>query len=768
MTIRRAGAAVLVVLTMATPALAGAELSGRQKLRERYQSKNIMLNAGSPSWSDGRSMPVVGGNAEGMHRLQNAGQMMNAPVQESADESFRGDRDQKPATSPPQAAMMMRPMAVQYAIYQTEYQADIEEDIAFVKQQVQLEVFSKTGSTSIPLVSADVGLKDVTLNQKPSVITRMGDRYYLVVNKPGRYHLAMEFFAKVTREREHGPGSFSFQVLPSPISILDVQIAEPDMDVFVDPSMKIEKETADGKTLATVVLPYTERVTIRWNKAISKVDIPTVKLEPKLYVDVQTLLSIGEGVAHGASTLRYSILQSEVSELKVVVPDDVTMLEVHGADVRDWKMLTQDGKQVLDVYLSRAVKGSYDLQLVYEKAIGEGSVTAQLPELIVLGVERQRGLTGVQARTNVEISFGKLANATQIDVKELPQDLWGQASFPILLAYKYLNHPVAVDIEVVKHAEISVLVAAIDSAHYVTLLTEEGKVLTQVTLQMRNNVKQFVRLALPTGATFLSCFVSGRPVKPAQDANGKVLIPLQKSESLGESIAQFPVEIMYLTQQDKFQTVGRSTMHLPQLDIPTSQLYWSVYVPEEFNYWLFRGDVKRIETMVMPSVMTKVARKVANLEAQVASQSSYGYKDQLRMEEKIVNDARTTGVLPVRMDMPTAGSVFRFTKLLITDESPWLTFTYSRNMSEARGVLSWVVFFLLFFVAVGLARKEAAGHALSAIAKGVALFTGVLVVLSLWLAQVRMAVVVVALVAAGVYLLFWRWFGGGRRRDSQT
>ena len=113
--------------------------------------------------------------------------------------------------------------------------------------------------------------------------------------------------------------------------------------------------------------------------------------------------------------------------------------------------------------------------MTYERNIGEGSVVAEVPSIKAVGVERENGYFGVAARTNVELAVNKLDRVTPIDVKELPSSIWGRSANPILLAFKYLNHPFNITIDVTRHEELPVLVAAVDVANYVTLYTEEGK-----------------------------------------------------------------------------------------------------------------------------------------------------------------------------------------------------------------------------------------------------------------------------------------------------
>ncbi|MBU1811341.1 MAG: hypothetical protein KJ629_09440 [Candidatus Omnitrophica bacterium] len=625
----------------------------------------------------------------------------------------------------------------EYAIYQSQYEVEIEEDIAKVCAKVNFEVFKKRGWLKIPLASSSVGLKEVTLNRKPSFVVREGNRYVLLVTKPGIYNLDLQFFIKVKREREQGPGSLSFQLLPSPISILDVEMQEPETEIFVDPSIKIETEKLAKKTLITAVLPFTENVTVRWSKSLPKEIIPKVVLEPKIYADATTLVSIGDGVAKYYTDINYSILQSEVSNLKISLPEDVGILNVEGRELRDWKAETKDGRQILDIYLNYGVKGRYSLNLTYEKNIGSGSVTAGLSEINILGAEREKGFVGVEALTNIELAFNKLTGASIIDVKELPQNIWVRARNPVLLAFKYLKSPYGAIIDVTKHSEMPVLVAAIDSSNYVTLFTEEGKALVKATYEVRNNVKQFLRLTLPKDASLWSCFVSAKPVKPAKDKQGRILIPLEKSQISGQALTQFPVEVVYLTKNSRPRLFGKLKMELPKLDIPQSELLWSVYFPEKFNYYKFDGDVELVQPPQVSftarpqedrknldhrrrEVWSKKAKQSFGLAPQmlVGKESSdkagadFGRQHSYSQVEKegkvfegIQRTATVSGVLPIKINVPQKGKVYRFTKLLVTDESPWMSAFYLRVPKYLKPLAMMIFFIILVVVVILLVKK---------------------------------------------------------------
>jgi len=617
--------------------------------------------------------------------------------------------EKKIAQGSQRTQMVDTPIISTYAIYKTDYKAEIEEDVVTVKGSILFEVFKK-GWTQIPLIKTNVGLIDVSVNKGASFIAMRGDKYCLMIDKPGRYNLDIEFLVKAARERESGPGSFSIEVVPAPISQFEFTMPEQDVEIFVDPSIKLELTREPKKTIAWAVMPNTNSITVRWTKALPKETITPVKLEPKVYVDTATYASIGEGIIRCQTNLNYSVLQSEVSNLRIALPEDVSVLEVRGNDLRDWKVSNEKGMQYLDVYLNFGVKGNYMLNLSYERKIGEGSVVAPIPWVRAIGVEREKGYFGLAAATNVELAVNKIEHVTLIDVKELPATIWGSTTNPILLAFKYLNHPFSIAIDVTRHEELPVLVAAIDSVDYITLQTDEGKSLTKAVYQIRNNVKQFMHLILPKEANLWSVFVGGKPVKPAKDKNGSILIPLEKSQLSGESLAQFPVEIVYLDKISKMGLLGNLKLHLPQTDIPISSLNWSVYLPLDYAYFNFGGDVKQLrEDMGISGPFRNALKmkKMASLEEERYDRRGAQYAPaQVQTLYSEVQSAQMKGMLPIKIDIPEQGRLYRFSKLLVTEkESPWLAVTFITVFKQLHGLFRFLITVLILILVVVFIKK---------------------------------------------------------------
>jgi hypothetical protein len=600
-------------------------------------------------------------------------------------------------------------IANSYAIYSTTYKAVVEEDIVDIKGTIVFEVISK-GRTQIPLVdSSGVGLIEVSVNKSGAYVSTRNNKYYLIVEKPGKYKLDLEYLRKVQREREGGPGSFGCQVLPAPISEFEVEINEKDLEVFINNAIKTETEVKDNKTITWAIMPQTNFINVRWSKALPKDEIKPVAMDPKVYSTVNTFASAGEGILKCDSTISYSILQAEISGLKICLPDDVSVLAVNGRDLRDWKVRSEDSKQYLDIYFKFGIKGNYSINIAYEKTIGEGSAVAAIPQLKTIGVERETGFIGVASATNVELKIQKAAGATAIDVKELPSVIWHKTANPILLAFKYLKDSYDIEIEVIRHQDVPVLVATVDVANYITLNTKDGKRLTKALYNVRNNVKQFLRLKLPNDAELWSATVSGKPVKPAKDKAGFILIPLEKSQLAGEDLAQFPVEVVYLQKGAKMGVTGTIKAQLPEVDIPTSEAFWSMYLPKEYTYYNFGGDLTETGSVAARVSVAGDISAVVDKKLEAGKSWNRQYKSQVAYESNALDEIRQKGALPIKVSVPQRGKMLRFTKLLISeDESPLLTIKYvdkSKNW-----IKRLIIFVILVVIGLGILLKGFIKH----------------------------------------------------------
>ena len=77
------------------------------------------------------------------------------------------------------------------------------------------------------------------------------------------------------------------------------------------------------------------------------------------------------------------------------------------------------------------------------------------------------------------------------------------------------------------------------------------------------------------------------------------MIPLEKSD-LSRNNAAFSVEVIYHTQDQKLGWFGQKNVFLPKVDLPVSQMLWSLYVPEEFQFPHFGGNMDKEKVALLP------------------------------------------------------------------------------------------------------------------------------------------------------------------------
>src|SRR5262249_52492181 len=111
----------------------------------------------------------------------------------------------------------------------------------------------------------------------------------------------------------------------------------------------------------------------------------------------------------------------------------------------------------------------------------------------------------------------------RMDVKETNAYLRSLTHYPPQAAFRYhtqASEAPTLALEWVRFPDSSVLAALAESATITTLVTSEGKSLTEVKLTVRNQAQPFLKVELPQGASILSADVAGEKVKPVEGSDG--------------------------------------------------------------------------------------------------------------------------------------------------------------------------------------------------------------------------------------------------------
>jgi hypothetical protein len=260
--------------------------------------------------------------------------------------------------------------------------------------------------------------------------------------------------------------------------------------------------------------------------------------------------------------------------------------------------------------------------------------------------------------------------------------------------------------------DVPVLAALAQRAVATTLVTAEGRRLTEVTLTVQNQARPFLKVALPAGATLLSAEVAGQSVKPLSGADG-ARVPLLRPGFRPQG--PYAVSFVVLESGASLAKKGEGQVSLPRFDMPVGVLEWELFLPDKYRVKRFAGDALGSErwAQALPSEGGGLALAIDGLAGgvtggiaetvevvaeapQVTTQQSFTLgrsgERQLgadkRAEAKaapapqapsvnVVNlQRRVAGVLPVRLDVPRAGTAYHLVRPLVVDEETRVSFKY--------------------------------------------------------------------------------------------
>ncbi|MCL4692246.1 MAG: hypothetical protein KJ060_07025, partial [Candidatus Hydrogenedentes bacterium] len=375
----------------------------------------------------------------------------------------------------------------------------------------------------------------------------------------------------------------------------------------------------------------------------------------------------------------------------------------------------------------------------------------RIPDLETPGVVRESGYVGVIALGNVEISPGdSLQGLTRIDAGELPAEVRALSPKPVLLAFRYTEGARDLPLLVRRLEDVPMPDSTIEHASHETVITEDGMAVTRSVYEVRNSVRQFLRVELSPEAEVWSARVGGQVVKPARDGDsGAVLVPLFKSVEIDRRLGSFPVELLYMTHVDAPKGLSHTFgLQAPATDIMAGEVSWTVLLPETRRLLTSEGDLKPFEhhaggpvdtarpttagarMEMIPRLREGVERffitDINNPAASGVEGSSQRYQGPpLEQQQAGIGSSVSAiaGVLPVPIDLPRTGIPYSFHTVLTTQgETLDLQVTTYPHWAEAAlgllktaslfasgAVLAWAVF------AVVIRRIQKTGKAMLAI-----------------------------------------------------
>lgn len=201
------------------------------------------------------------------------------------------------------------------------------------------------------------------------------------------------------------------------------------------------------------------------------------------------------------------------------------------------------------------------------------------------------------------------------------------------------------------------------------------------------------------------------PVNGSSPRFGQKLNNQNRSAS-ASAHAAFIVELVYFSQAEKMDARGTLSFVLPQLDLPITSLFVSLFVPENYSYGEFEGGMEELKkrgfSAAVPTSSGDVDSRNLGYRArkpqlQMAGLAMGGEDDdampiemeqqqmvmdmpvQMNLQRNVaLKDKKQiapgrAGVMPVQVEVPTVGTCFRFEQNLVTQAPAPLVVDFKRK-----------------------------------------------------------------------------------------
>jgi hypothetical protein len=280
-----------------------------------------------------------------------------------------------------------------------------------------------------------------------------------------------------------------------------------------------------------------------------------------------------------------TVVQGEPSQFHVDLPAGYEVTGVTGATLDS----TETNNGILTLKVNAPNQRTHQFLISMERSIS--GAKADAPFLSFKGAQRETGEVLVEGAGTMELTATEGGGLKRMDVKEANPYLRSLAHFPPQAAFRYhkqASETPKLALEWVRFPDGSVLAAVAESAVVTTLVTSEGKSLTEVKLTLKNQAQPFLKVALPAGVTILSADVGGERVKPVQGPDGS-RVPLLRPGF--HPTGSYSVSFVFMHSGAPFAKKGGAELSLPNMDIPISLLSWEVFLPEQYKVKDFGGDV---------------------------------------------------------------------------------------------------------------------------------------------------------------------------------
>jgi hypothetical protein len=594
------------------------------------------------------------------------------------------------------------PPPMDATLTRVDYDLHVAGDLAAGRASLTVDVL-KDGWVRVP-VPAGLLVREARLDGKLVALVpgaKGGTHLSALLSHAGRFELLLDI--DVPLGSSAGEQSISLPSTESGVTRASVVVARQGIDLKISGGLLSEESETSAETRWLAYARGNEALTFTWRK---KTEDHHVELPLRLRGSLTQLTSLGEDSTSVYAEANFEVVQGAAREVRIQLPEKVTINQVSGAMVADWEM--KNGE--LAVTFLEPVEHSARFVINGETRLPRDGII-DIPLLRLLNTERDTGGVAVEILGAGEIKDQKAQGLEDADATDLGEMVANRQS-PALVAFRARSGEAgatrSLSVNVARYDQQAVLLANIEEARYQVLMSADGKELVEARYAVRNNQRNFVKVTLPSGATVWSVSLAGRPVRPGQSPDGSLLLPLEKSRG-GDEAPAFAIEILYLTKAAAWNDKGHEKVSLPALDLPISRTGLLLYYPPlfrvsaepgTFHTQVYANPVAAVlepideggreggGALVSNGTLPAASKQFDRLEQFVKLQGNETDDKEKKDATRALLDTfaaksragRVTGILPMKVAFPAFGpSLFLVSELTSENQFPTAEFSFQHE-----------------------------------------------------------------------------------------
>ena len=655
------GVALLALVLMGAPARAGEEVDAADvaadQAFESIMDMNSLGYAEGGEWS--RKAGVVSSPAEAVN-LPAATVPAPAPMKQPEGAELAPadgevvvpliqyqlllDRIQAAATAPAAAP----PVVLGSSIYSGEARGNV----LSLRLKLGVTLSGEGRWKMVPVIGEEVVIVAATAGNTPIALSTRDGYHVWVTDRSGEVELTVDLL--VPPKGPRGSLEYDFLAARTPVTRFSATFPVAGLQPRLRGAVSSELSSTASSTSLSAVLTSTSRVHLVGYRDLGGEDSRAARV----YAESLNLLSLGDHNLELFSVFRYNILYAGAREFNVFIPSGWTLVSADAEGAFRHTLEPVEGGQLLRGETAFPIRNSFELSLRLQRDMPESGKPFDVELPRGQGLERQYGWLAVEVNGNRLLESADHGSALPVDGRQLPWMIVESAVSPILEAWRVLDPATHIQLVATALPEKEPASGSIDRVSATSVISEEGDMLTELRITLRNRLRHALSLTLPENSKVRTAFLDDEAVRPSQGADGRLMFPLKRSAG-SDRLEPFTLTVVFETDVQPPGWFGRSALTLPGLDLPSASLRWTVYVPSASVWSALEGDVSPQTLAGQGQWYVPPAVAAAGVAGPLGAPA-----------------ALETGDLPVRIDIPTQGRALTWTRYWAAADQPVVVTTW--------------------------------------------------------------------------------------------